>query len=116
MSAALSIAAALERLPDLQVVTGVGRQIAPPAVIIGPPRLTWAGYAQGGQPSTGVFSVYLVVAMTERATEALLSRIASVTAAIEEFTPGVVTMANPGVYPSPGGVLPSYQITVQMEL
>lgn len=110
------IASALETIPDLRVFVGIGQQITPPAAIVGPPKLTWSGYSQSGQPRTGIWSVYLTVPFNPAALDTLLGLIGTVTGAIENSTPAVVLSANPGVYPSLGGALPAYQIMVEMDL
>ncbi|MGH3795944.1 MAG: hypothetical protein ACRDS0_36890 [Pseudonocardiaceae bacterium] len=124
MTTALSqVAAASQRIadavslgvPTLSVVTNVVAPISPPAVVIGPPKLYWRGYNQGGQPTTGAWNVYLVTALGMYALEQLLSLVASISAAIELHTPGVVLGAGPGVYPSPQGGLPAYIISTQLD-
>lgn len=103
-------------LPDLAVVTNVVAPITPPAVIIGPPRLFWRTYNAGGQPTTGQWNIYLIVALNQYAQDSLLSMVPQLCSAIEVGTPGVILSAGPGIYPSPQGGLPTYVITVQMEL
>lgn len=103
-------------LPTLSVVTNVVTPIAPPAVVIGPPRLFWRTYNGFGQPTTAQWNVYLVNALNQYALPTLLSLLPQVTAAIEVGTPGVILGAGPGIYPSPQGGLPTYILTVQMEL
>lgn len=110
------IADALAIISGMRIVTTVAMPVTPPAVVIGPPRLSWTGYGQSGQPVTAQWNVYLVVSMTQYAIEALLETVASVCAAIERFTPGVVMGAGPGLYPSAGVQLPCYTIIVQMEV
>jgi hypothetical protein len=93
--------------------------ITAPAVVIGPPRLLWAGYNQSGftgQPTTAQWNVYYVVTMNQYAIDVLLASVAAIAEAIERYTPGVVIGAGPGLYPSPNGPLPSYTIVVQMEV
>jgi hypothetical protein len=102
-------------VPDLSVITNVVAPIAPPAVVIGPPRLYWRGYNQGGQPTTGAWNVYLVVSLTQYALPTLTALIGAIAGAIEMHTPGVVLGAGPGIYPSPQGGLPSYIISTQMD-
>lgn len=103
-------------LPALSVIINVVTPIAPPAVVIGPPRLFWRTYNAGGQPTTGQWNIYLVVAMNQYAQDTLLSMMALLCSAIESGTVGVIMSAAPGIYPSPHGGLPCYVITVQAEL
>lgn len=102
-------------VPSLFVVTNVASPITPPSAVVGPPKLFWTGYNQGGDPGTGTWSVYLVVAQTQYAMEGLLGMVASVSEAIENGTPGVVLGAGPGTYPSPQGPMPAYVIQAQMD-
>jgi hypothetical protein len=101
--------------PELSVITNVVAPVTPPAVVIGPPRLYWRGYNQGGQPTTGAWNVYLVVALTQYAQPTLTALIGAIAGAIELHTPGVVLGAGPGIYPSPQGGLPSYIFSVQLD-
>lgn len=107
--------AALETVAGIRV-PDVGVSVSPPAAIIGPPRLTWGGY---GSVGTGVltvqWNVYLVMPVNQYAVANLLALVETVTCAIEKYTPGVVLSSGPGSYTSPGGALPAYVITVQME-
>ncbi|MGH3546688.1 MAG: hypothetical protein ACRDQU_00880 [Pseudonocardiaceae bacterium] len=99
----------------LFVTSNVAAPIAPPAVVVGPPKLFWRGYNSGGDPGTGAWNVYLVVALNQYAPENLMSLVASISEAIENYTPGVVLGAGPGIYPSPQGGLPAYIISAQMD-
>jgi len=103
-------------LPTLPVLTNVVVSIAPPAVVIGPPRLFWRTYNAGGQPTTGQWNVYLVVSMNQYAQDTLLAMMPQLCSAIEVGTPGVILSSGPGIYPSPQGGLPCYTTTVQIEL
>lgn len=102
-------------IPDMRVVINVVAPIQPPCVVIGPPRLYWRGYNQQGQPTTGAWNIYLVVALNQYALDELTRLIADVSRAIEVYTPGVVLGAAPGIYPSPQGGLPSYIFSVQLD-
>lgn len=113
------LADAIATVPNLRVILAVATPISPPAVVLGPPRLTWLGYNQNnfsGDPVTAQWSVYFVVGMNQYAVDELLSTVGSITLAIERLTPGVVMGSGPGVYPSPSGPLPAYTILVQMEV
>lgn len=103
-------------LPGLSVITNVVTPIAPPAAVIGPPRLFWRTYNAGGQPTTAQYNVYLVVAMNQYAQDTLMTMVGQLGSAIEVGTPGVILSAGPGVYPSPHGGLPCFVVTVQLEL
>jgi hypothetical protein len=115
-AASQRLADAVSIVPDLRVVTSVAQSVSPPAVVIGPPRLSWFGYGiPGGQPTSGQWNVYLVVSLNAYAIDVLLELVASIASAIERYTKGVVVGSGPGVYPSPNGALPAYVITVQCE-
>jgi hypothetical protein len=120
------VAYASKRLADVvgmvpgndRVVTTVAAIVAPPAIVIGPPRLRWSDYGSSfsGVPTTAQWNIYLVVAQNQYAIDNLLAQVASITNMIERQTEGVVIGAGPGLYPSPSGALPAYIIVVQMEV
>jgi hypothetical protein len=108
---------ALASVPDFRIINSVALPVAPPALVIGPPRLSVRGYSFAGTGlTTAQFNIYIVVVMNQYAIDILRSIIASVMYALERFTPGIVLSSVPGVYPSPGGPLPAYIVTFQQEL
>lgn len=115
MAAGERIADALRRVPDLRVSVGLGRPVSPPVAVVGPPELEFEGLEPS--PTRGSWPVYLVVALSEFATGQLLDLIGPVAAAINEHSGGVVTKAEPGVYPgSAQAELPAYMLTVEAVL
>lgn len=115
MAAGNRIADALRRVPDLRVAAGLGRAIVPPTAVVGPPELKFEGLEPS--PTRGSWPVYLVVGSTEFATDQLLELLEPVAEAINEHSGGVVTKAEPGVYPGANQVdLPAYMLTVQAVL
>jgi hypothetical protein len=108
---------ALASVPDFRIINSVALPVVPPALVIGPPRMTVRGYSFAGTGlTTAQFNIYIVVVMNQYAIHTLRAIIASVMYALERFTPGIVLSSVPGVYPSPGGPLPAYIVTFQQEL
>lgn len=109
---------ALNVIPNMRLADAVVAPVTAPQIIVGAPRFRWAGYGTSfsGQPITGQWVIYYVVPLNQYAVENLLSTVASICNAIERFTPGVVTSAGPGSYPSPTGLLPAYLIHASLEV
>lgn len=108
------IAEALRTVPDLRVVVGLGRPIAPPVAVVGPPRLEWGpGFCEA--PTAARWLVYLVVPLSEFATGQLMELVGPVVTALNGYTEGVVTTATPGIYPGSGerADLPAYEIALE---
>jgi hypothetical protein len=111
------IAFALSTVADAHVVESVALPILPPALVIGPPRMSVRGYTYAGAGvTTAQFNIYAVVIMNQCAIENLRQMAVSVMYALERYTPGVVLSSVPGVYPSSTGTLPAYIVTYQVEL
>lgn len=91
-------------------VRALGEAVTPPAVVVGPPRLTPLTTCPG--PSTASFPVHVVVGLDDRALERLWELVPAVWEAIEENTPAVVIAADPGTYSTGTGDLPAYQLQV----
>lgn len=114
--AALAVQAALKTVTDLRAHTDMGAVVDPPASIVGPPALTWAGYGAG--PNVAQFIVYVVVDANDRALERLWELVPTVAAALETY-PDVditVTAANPGRWPAGAVDLPAYEIICEVPL
>jgi hypothetical protein len=108
---------ALATIPGFGVVGSVAMPVTPPALVIGPPRMSVRGYTYAGAGvTTAQFNIYVVVPMNQYAIDELRQVGTTVMYALERYTPGVVMGAVPGVYPSPTGVLPAYIVTFQVEL
>lgn len=102
---------------DWRVFDTVAMPVTPPALVIGPPRISVRGYTYAGAGVTTVqFNTYAVVAMNQYAIDILRAIVTPVMFAIESYTPGVVLGSVPGVYPSPNGAIPAYIVTSQVEL
>lgn len=95
-------------------VAPLGAELTPPAVVIGPPRLEWVANCPG--PTTALFSVFVIVALSDRALEQLYELAPAVADAIEANTPGVVLSADPGTYNGGTGDLPAYVLTTEYPL
>jgi hypothetical protein len=112
-----AVAFALSTIPDFRVVTSVAMPVSPPALVIGPPRITVRGYTFAGSGVTTVgMNIYTVAAMNQYAIDVLRPVVVQVMYALEFYTEGVVINTVPGVYPSPVGALPAFITTYQTEL
>jgi hypothetical protein len=99
------------------VMDTVAMPVSPPALVIGPPRMSVRGYTYAGSGVTTVqCNIYAVVAMNQYSIDNLRQVATLVMTALERYTPGIVLGSVPGVYPSPSGPLPAYIVTFQSEL
>ncbi|MCF7548903.1 hypothetical protein [Pseudonocardia sp. WMMC193] len=112
--AAVLIRDALKVISTLRIYTDTAQPADPPAVIIGPPNLRWE--AACSDPSHATFPLYLVLPWRDRVMEQMWDLVPEVAAAVEAVRGVVVTGANPGIYSSPSGELPSYTVTCQVAL
>ncbi|OLT46487.1 hypothetical protein BJF85_16725 [Saccharomonospora sp. CUA-673] len=114
--AATALEDALRHVDGARVYRDPAGAVAdPPALLVGPPRLTWEGICGG--PTSATFVVYVMAAMDERAVSRLWELVPVVAAAIDEHVrDAVVTEANPGVFDAGGNNLPSYELTVEVAL
>lgn len=102
-------------LPTGRVCLDPGAQpSAFPAVIVGPPSLNWGGI--GRPPTDAAFLVYVIADIDERAMGVLWDLTPVVAEAIDTYSEGVVTRADPGVYTVGGTDMPCYEITVEIGL
>jgi hypothetical protein len=113
---------AAERLTEgLKTVEGVrlydlGATVDPPALVIGIPRLTYGTYSPG-QISEVTFSVFLIVAMDDRAQLRLWELAEPVGEAIESVVDAAISgTVEPGFYMDGQTELPSYTFTVEMSV
>lgn len=104
--------AALASVSGVQVSRGVGAPLAPPAVAVGPPRLTRDVYDVA--PTEATFQVGVVVAKSVYAMDELLDLEPVVAAALHDLTGAAVGDSVPGTW---GGTdLPAYLIDVVFPL
>jgi hypothetical protein len=82
-----------------------------PAIVIGPPGLTYT--VQGYVPTTVTFVVSIVRSESDTLLSDLLDDIETAGEAIEDLTEGSVMQALPGVYKANNGDFPCYQLTVE---
>jgi hypothetical protein len=110
-----SISDAVRTVEGIRCYDRMGVDVAPPAVVIGPPGLTWEHLCR---PPTGADAVvYVVVEAGERALEQLYHFTPLVAAAIDEHVVGAaVKRAHPGLFPTGATDLPAYEITVSIDL
>ena len=104
--------AALSGIPGVPVKRP-GENVIPPATIVGPPALRWEALAI--KPTSARFLVYAIVDADERALGRLDDLVLLVAEALDG-TLGVVTAADPVLYPVGTSELPCYQITVEYPL
>jgi len=115
-TAADELEAAVGRVEGVRLYRDpAGAVASPPAVMVGPPRLTWESVCS--EPTEATFVVYVLAAMNERAVAQLWELVPAVAAAIDEHVRAAsVIEANPGVFNAGGRELPSYEITVEVAL
>ncbi len=114
--AARDLLAALDSLGEGKATADPGATLANlPAIVLGPPRLTWEG-AANHEPTGALFIVYLVVAADEQAVERLWELVTEASSAIDDRTNGAVIQADPGVFPSGTAQLPCYELQVEVGL
>lgn len=105
---------ALKGVEGVRVYDDPGANMDPPALLVGPPTLTWEGYGSG--PVNARIIVYLVVPENDRALEKLGELVASVADAIDDTSDSVVVRADPGLLIVGGQELPSYEVLVEVAL
>jgi hypothetical protein len=108
-----ALRAAARTVDGLRVFNDVGPAIDPPCVVVPVPVLTWEGLCG---PTNATFNIAIVVRPKD-ASQALLTFLPLVVAAIETVDGAVVMRADPAVYPgTTAGDLPAYQVTVDYAL
>lgn len=110
------LAAALAEVSEVakRVSADVGSELPVlPAVVIGPPSLTFDGY---GTATDATFLVYVVVAANAQALPKLWDLVPPAYEAIEANSDGVVRRADPGVWTAGTADLPCYEIAVEYPL
>lgn len=114
-AAATAIVEALDTVDGVRSYTDLGAVVDPPATLLGPPALTWAGV--GSAPSEARFLVVVVVQADDRAMPRLWDLVPRVVEALEDnVQDAVVVSASPGVWTGGGTELPCYEITVEISL
>lgn len=99
------------------VVRGMGEELEPPAVVVGPPSLEREGF--GSRLTASNVVVYVVVDKTDdtRAMEQLYQLVPAVMEAIEDHVENASCgSARPGTYPVGARDLPAYGIPVEIDL
>jgi len=114
---AAALAEVLRQIDGLRVHTDPSATVVPPAVVIGPPALGWAGYCPDMAPTRARFALHLVLPSTSRTLELAWQMVPQV-AGMAETVDGVTLadaehQARPGVWPPD---LPAYQIDVDVAL
>lgn len=109
-----ALVAAVSAIPGVRVYGEPGDIVSPPGVMVGPPTLGWAVYAE--QPDTATFTVWLISDLTERPLETLFPLIPMVSEAIDQLNYMAVTVAAPSAVDNGGTTYPAYQFTVEASL
>lgn len=104
--------AALRAVEGLRVdMSGLG-DVAPPAVVVGPPTLAWQAYSD--VPTDVSFDVVLYVPADDRAVARLLRFLPLVRDAVETVEDVVVVTATPQTFRSGGTDLPAYRLQIEV--
>jgi hypothetical protein len=107
--------AALPPADQFRVHAEVSDVVDPPAAVLSPPSLTWAG--PGVAPTDATWSVAVVVAEGKGTTTADLYRVLpQIAEAIDMETDFVVTKAEPGSWFSGNSTLPCFLLTIEVAL
>lgn len=105
---------ALRAVEGARVYDDPGANVDPPALIVGPPTLSWDGY--GGGPTSARVIVYLIVPSDDRVLERLGELVTEVADVLDAAGEAVVLRADPGTFTVSGSELPSYELLVEMAL
>ena len=108
--AAGALLEALQGVAGARVYSDPGATLDPPALLLGPPSLTWETVCS--DPTSARFIVYVVVKVSERAMEQLWELVPEVAQAIDATTDATVRQADPGTWKD----LPAYEIQVEVSL
>lgn len=118
--AAAKLKAALDtvalEVETLRVHTDPDAVLDPPAVVIGPPVLTWSSYCVGSDPDEAKFPVVLAVKADSLAMERLWELVPTVAAALESVRDVTVSTAEPLTWGPPDKSFPAYRFTVSVAL
>lgn len=112
--AAEALEAALGAIEGARVYRELGATLDPPALVLGPPALSWEAVCR--EPTAATFIVHVVEAADERALERLWLLVPQVAEAIDSVLDASVRRADPGTYPTGGSELPSYSVQVDVAL
>lgn len=108
-----TLAAAVATVDGVRVYPDVAPNLAPPAVVFGPPSIEFTNF---NVPNAGdsTIQIYLVVSAGDRALERLVGLLDSLVQAVFDATDFAVTEALPGMFSTGGTELPCYVLTVLM--
>jgi len=110
-SPAADVAGLLEELlrgAGLRVSSDVADSLSPPVVVVGPARMTWAGYGRAPQL---VYPLFVVVPADGRIVERLYELVPQVVAAVEG---GDVDARVTEARPTTSDGLPAYEVLVEV--
>jgi hypothetical protein len=110
-----ALAAALAKVPGLQVVTDLTGAIRPPAVIVTPPTFTFEAY--GPEPTEVTTVLAIVEPVSDRALANLLGWVPLVAEAVHAAADAYVTRAEPSTFSTSGTgptPLPAYLLEIAL--
>lgn len=113
-AAAEALQVAVGAVNGVRLHKDLGGTIAPDAVVVGPPSLTWEAYCL--EPTGATFVVWVITKADKRAVERLWELVPLVATALDGVDDATVSRADPGSYPSGGTELPAYSIQVDVAL
>jgi len=114
-AALLAASASLPADDQFRVHAEVSDSVDPPAAVLSPPLLTWAG--PGLAPTDATWQVAIVAkAGTGRTASDLYRALPTIAEAIDMQTDFVVKQAEPGSWQSGNDTLPCFLLTIEVAL
>jgi hypothetical protein len=114
--AAVALKDAADTVETVRATNDIAAPLDPPAVVIGPPRLTWQTFCGDFTPTEAEFPVFLVVRADSRAMESLWELVPQVTAALASLNNVAVESATPTTWQAGDEHFPAYQLDVRVSL
>lgn len=100
----------------LRVADSPADTVSARSVVVGPPRFSWEGMCDPDAPTSCEFTVSLIEQLDEKAIDRLLARLPELITAVQSINDATVTDAQPAAFPAGTSDLPSYLLTVSMDL
>lgn len=112
--AAEALEATLRTVTGVRVYRDPGAALDPPAVVLGPPALTWESNCL--EPTEARFIISAVGKADERALERFWDLGPALAVALDQVLDAAVIRADPGVWTAGAAELPAYNIQVDVAL